>query len=292
MSKDMQIETIVSKENPKVKELCRLRDQARERRRRGLFLAEGEKLAQELPPAWLSSLYMTPEYFHAHQELAAKLAGEKPFRLLSEELMRKVCDVETPQGILAVAQIPEWDLGQALSAENPLLLVLEDIQDPGNLGTMLRLSEGAGVLAVFGVGKMTDCWQPKAVRSAMGSLFRVPYFQVGSWEDLVYIKSEMAESVTVESELTEGISLKDFFHSKGIRLYAADLASSEDYGIFDYQEAAAFLIGNEAHGLSEEARGLSDKKVKIPMQGTVQSMNAAMAAAILLFEAARQRRLR
>jgi TrmH family RNA methyltransferase len=154
-----------------------------------------------------------------------------------------------------------------LKAPDACLLLLEDIRDPGNLGTMIRTAEGAGITGIIFGDATVDIYNPKVIRATMGSIYRVPFYQAEDfYKTLEQIKA------------------------RGITIYAAHL-SGMPYDIEDnFQGKCAFLIGNEANGLSERASGQADKLIKIPMAGKVESLNAAVAAAILMYEAARQRR--
>ncbi len=276
---------IDSPQNPSLKELVRLRDDGAYRRKRGLLLAEGERLVRELSPESIEGLWVTEGFRERHDGggddgrdgdgrgggVHGAFFGVPLSRvtLLSDRAFRHISDTGSPQGVLALARRPHWDREEAFGEEAPLLLLLEDIRDPGNMGTMFRLGEGAGVRGIFGLGHCTDPYSPKALRASMGSALRVPWFPV---EDMEGFFREL--------------------RGRGIRSYAAGLRASSDYAGKDYRGGTAFLVGNEAGGLSEEALSLSDEGVLIPMEGKVESMNAAMAAGILLFEAARQRRLK
>lgn len=146
-------------------------------------------------------------------------------------------------------------------------MILETIQDPGNLGTILRAGEGAGITGVVMNSATADIYNPKVIRSTMGSIYRVPFVYVEDWQQaLGRIKAE------------------------GIRLYAAHLKGKVSYENEDYRTDTGFLIGNEANGLTEETAAMADCYVRIPMAGQVESLNAAVAASILMFETARQRR--
>ena len=263
---------LTSAENQQIKELVRLQEKASERRRLGRYIAEGEKLVKELPAGQLLQLYASEGYAKTH---ALPETASEPV-ILSEKLFLKVSDTKSPQGILAVARIPEWEKEAVFRKKAPLFLFAEEIRDPGNLGTMFRLSEGAGADAVFLLGETADPFSPKTVRSAMGSLFRVPVYTVSD-------KSGAACDFTYEE-------LGELCRKSEIKIHGAALSASVDYALYDYRVGTAFLIGNEAHGLTEKALGLASDHVIIPMLGKVESMNAAMASGILLFEAARQRR--
>ena len=186
---------------------------------------------------------------------------------VSDTVFRQMCDTQTPQGILTVLRSPSYDMEDLLRKKNPLLMVLEDLQDPGNAGTILRTGEGAGVSGIFLTRTCVDITNPKVIRGTMGSIYRVPFFYV---EDVP--------------------SLKEMLKGRGIRLFAAHLQGRNQYYEESYQGGSAFLIGNEGKGLTKEAAEAADCLIRIPMEGQVESLNAAMAAGILMYEAARQRR--
>ena len=147
-------------------------------------------------------------------------------------------------------------------------MILDGLQDPGNLGTLVRAGEGAGVSGIIMSENTVDIYNPKVIRSTMGSIFRVPF---------IYVK-----------DLKEVI---DKLNSKGISVYASSLEGAIEYDRPDYKKDTAFIIGNEAAGISKEILDITDKKIKIPMLGEVESLNAAVAGSILMYEAVRQRRL-
>ena len=186
---------------------------------------------------------------------------------VSDTVFRQMCDTQTPQGILTVLRSPSYDMEDLLRKKNPLLMILEDLQDPGNAGTILRTGEGAGVSGIFLTRTCVDITNPKVIRGTMGSIYRVPFFYV---EDVP--------------------SLKEMLKGRGIRFFAAHLQGRNQYYEESYQGGSAFLIGNEGKGLTEEAAEAADCLIRIPMEGQVESLNAAMAAGILMYEAARQRR--
>ena len=146
-------------------------------------------------------------------------------------------------------------------------MFLETIQDPGNLGTILRAGEGAGITGIVMDSGTVDIYSPKVIRSTMGSVFRVPFYRT---DDLPAVLAEAGKA--------------------GIRLAAAHLQGSVEYDTEDYTGPVGFLIGNEAAGLSRRAAAMADVRVRIPMLGRVESLNAAVAASVLMYEAARQRR--
>ncbi|MBD5459676.1 MAG: RNA methyltransferase, partial [Lachnospiraceae bacterium] len=181
----------------------------------------------------------------------------------------KMSDTQSPQGILCVLNRPSCTLEEMLGAGQghpPLLLLLEDLQDPGNLGTILRTGEGAGVSGVIMSRDTADIYNPKTVRGTMGSIFRVPHIYVENLGDTVKMLSEA-----------------------DIHVYAAHLEGKAYYDTFDFRAGTAFLIGNEGRGLKKENADLAEHYLKIPMEGQVESLNAAVSAALLVYEAHRQR---
>ena len=158
-------------------------------------------------------------------------------------------------------------LEDILEAEDAHLLVLDNLQDPGNLGTILRTAEGAGVTGIIISKESVDIYNPKVIRSTMGSIYRVPF---------VYVE-----------DLKEAIAK---VKAHGIFTYAAHLDGKNSYDKEDYTKKTAFLIGNEGNGLRKEIADLADTWIRIPMQGQVESLNAAIATSVLMFETARQRR--
>jgi TrmH family RNA methyltransferase len=256
---------ITSASNPRVKRLVHLQKHAKARKEAGVFLAEGRKMCGEAPRDRVEEVYFSESY--AEREGTGEWIGIRS-EILSDSVFRTVSDTKTPQGILAVVKRSEQTLEQMLASEKtPLLVVLENLQDPGNLGTILRTAEGAGVTGVLLSGDTVDIYNPKTIRSTMGSLYRVPFCTV--------------------TDIRAAVSrLRDL----GIACYAAALEESREYTEPDYRKPAAFLIGNEGNGLSRELIQAAGQTVRIPMEGQVESLNASMAAGLLMYEAARQRR--
>lgn len=246
----------------KIQEIQELQKKSKARRETGLFVAEGERLVSEVPPELLRESYASELYARSH-------AVPKGTEVVPEHVFEKLSDTRTPQGILAVVSKPSFDREALLAQRDGLYLVLETIQDPGNLGTIFRTAEGAGVTAIFLNRETADLTAPKTVRSTMGSIFRVPHFETASVADAV---AEVKRH--------------------GITVYAAAPGAAARYDTVDYRGGTAFLIGNEGNGLSAEAMTLADQSIFIPMQGALESLNAAVAATLLVYETARQREFR
>lgn len=266
---------ITSTANKQVRFVNNLVKKAKARREEDLFVAEGPRMCGELPPERIQTLYLSVSY-HKNPEsraLAPQMEGARRVELVADEVFRALSDTQTPQGVLALVRQYHYTPEQVASVRKEsgrpaLLLILERLQDPGNLGTILRAGEGAGVTGILMDGGTADIYNPKVVRSTMGSLLRVPF--------------------AYTEELPQTLKA---LKRKGVRLFAAHLGGSLDYDRADYRGDTGFLIGNEAAGLSETAAALADTRIRIPMKGKVESLNAAVAASVLMFEAARQRRI-
>ena len=256
---------ITSTSNPQIKRLVQLQKKSKARSQEKVFVVEGLRMFVEVPKEQLQKVYVSETFYNKKkQELQFQ---NFPVEVLSDHVFEYVSDNKTPQGILCVVRQKNYELDILLQVENPHFMVLDNLQDPGNLGTILRTSEGAGVDAVFLSKDCVDIYNPKTIRSTMGSIYRMPFVYV---EDL--------------------LELLDLFREKGILSYAAHLQGENNYDKENYRSGTAILIGNEGNGLRDEVAKKADIWVQIPMHGQVESLNAAIAASILMFEVARQRR--
>lgn len=257
---------ISSVNNAQVKRIVALRDKAKERKKEDCFVVEGRKMFLEAPEESILSVYVTEDYLRKWGKDERLL--NLPYEIVTSEVLRKMSDTQTPQGVLCVVKQQHYDWEALLAGEKTLLMVLEDIQDPGNLGTIIRTAEGAGVTGILMSSGTADLYNPKVIRSTMGSVYRMPYRYT---EDL-------------------GAAIREL-QSKGIRIYAAHLKGKHSYSEENYTGATGFLIGNEGNGLREETARVADTFIRIPMAGKVESLNAAVASALLMYEASRQRNL-
>lgn len=256
---------ITSTNNPQVKNLIQLNTKGKARRTSRAFVVEGVKMFREAPEEWIESIYVSESFLEKNPELLEK----HTYEVLSDAMFKHVSDTMTPQGILCVVKMPEYQLEDLLGDNQtpPLLLVTENIQDPGNLGTMFRTAEGAGVTGILMSRNTVDLFNPKTIRSTMGSVYRMPFVYTEDLEKSIF-------------ELQE----------RGVSCYAAHLKGETFYDKWDYRKPTAFFIGNEGNGLSEKIADTADIYIRIPMEGKLESLNAAMAAGILMYEANRQRR--
>lgn len=283
----MQPERITSLQNPRVKQLVKLRDR-RPRDEAGLFLIEGYREVKRALEAGVKprELYAGPDWFLGENEAAlidaAQHAGVLLFEL-SKEAFAKVSYRDRPDGILAVA--PQWrraladldgtlgrglppTVGRGAGPAEPLLLVVEAIEKPGNLGTILRSADAAGVNAVIVCDPITDIFNPNVVRSSTGVLFSMPVV------------------------VTSNAEVRTWLRGGGIRVVATTPAAKTLYTDADLRGPLAIVMGSEQYGLSEFWLKESDLLVRIPMAGQADSLNVAMAAIITVFEAVRQRNLK
>lgn len=261
---------ITSTSNPKVKYLASLMKKRKLRDEEGIFLVEGIRMFREVPSERLREVYLSESFCEKERELSDRLCdrnGDIPVEILSDRVFAHVSDTKTPQGILCLVKRREHSVKEMLAGENPFLLVLDNLQDPGNLGTMIRTAEAAGVTGVILSRDSVDLYNPKTIRSTMGSVYRMPVCYV---EDLPGVLGMLSHA--------------------GVTSYAAHLDGKHSYDEEDYRSPCAFLIGNEGNGLRDDVAARADTYIRIPMQGQVESLNAATAATVLMFEASRQRR--
>lgn len=256
---------ITSTSNAQVKRLLQLQKKSKARNEEHVFLVEGLRMFSEVPEERVEKVYISETLYNKKkQELNLERFSVE---ILSDTVFQYVSDTKTPQGILCIVKQIKYDVEALINIENPHFMVLDNLQDPGNLGTIVRTAEGAGVNAVFLSKESVDIYNPKTIRSTMGSIYRMPVIYI---EDL--------------------LELLEIFRKKGIKSYAAHLEGKKSYDKENYQSGTAILIGNEGNGLRKEIADNTDVWVQIPMQGKVESLNAAIAASILMFEVYRQRR--
>ncbi|MFQ7155193.1 MAG: TrmH family RNA methyltransferase [Merdimonas faecis] len=262
---------ITSTSNAKIKRIVQLRKKKKARDAEGVFLVEGIRMFREIPEKLLQEIYISESCEGKEgKEIRrrASACGIRP-ELVSDGVFAYLSDTQTPQGILCVVGQLSYSLEEVADASCPHMLVLDRLQDPGNVGTILRTAEGAGVTGILLDGECADIYNPKTIRSTMGSVFRMPFYYI--------------------QDLEEGIR---YLKKRGICTYAAHLEGKRAYDEEDYRKPCAFLIGNEGNGLRPEIADLADTYIRIPMAGEVESLNAAIASAVLMFEAGRQRRSR
>ena len=264
---------ISSPANEKIKLVTQLQSKASARRKQKMFVVEGIRMYEEIPASELVATYVSEKYYDETIK-AGKLSKEakanlsiRDYYIVADSVFKNMSDTVTPQGILAIVKQKEYSLEDIINnGKDKVFIVLESIQDPGNLGTIVRTAEGAGVAGIIMNKETVDIYNSKVIRSTMGSVYRVPFM--------------------VTENLSETI---DELKKNKVTVFAAHLKGDEYYAQNLYEGSVAFLIGNEGNGLSDEIAKKADKYVKIPMDGMVESLNASVAAAVLMYEAKRQK---
>ena len=239
--------------------------QKKNRDKEGLFLAEGVRFVSEIPPNWEVEMFVVTKAFTMENDIRNFDKRAETY-IVTEELFLPLSDTENPQGVLAVCKKQREGQEEIWKRDAPFLLLAEALNDPGNLGTVIRTADACGVDGIFLSKGSVDVYNPKVLRATMGSIFHVPVFQN---VDLKEITLKMKE--------------------KNISLYAAHLKGDCYPYQLPLEKGCAFLIGNEARGLSHEATNLCDRWVRIPMPGKAESLNASIAAGVLMYEVVRQR---
>ena len=268
------MDILTSPNNEKVELVAKLLSSPKERKYSGKYVVEGMRMVEEIPDNLLGEMYFTQDYYDkkvVNNEKLLRLvniaAAKNKCYIVTEPVLRRITDTETPQGILATVMIKEKTVDDLLGdgTENPLILIIERLQDPGNMGTIIRSAEGAGVTGILVSYDSVDIYSPKVIRSTMGSIFR--------------------KNVAVTYDLVGDINR---LRSNGIVIYGMHLSGSSMYET-DLTGPAAFLIGNEGRGLTENISAAADKLIRIPMKGSLESLNAASSATVISYEAMRQR---
>ncbi len=275
----MRIETITSAQNPKIKNLLLLQEKSKARREQGLFVVEGRRELEHcleggyqvktvfFCPDILDSsevfnlLRMTNDHPSCHSERSEEsLIIEIPL-----ELYKKVAYREGTEGIIAEVAYKSLTLEEMSLPENPLIVVLESVEKPGNLGAVLRSADAAGADAVLIGDPLTDLYNPNLIRSSIGAAFTVPTVAAPSAEIIEFLKA------------------------RGIQILTAQLQDSSYYYDVNMRRGTAIVMGTESTGLTPVWRKAADAHIRIPMLGRLDSLNVSVSAAILLFEAVRQR---
>ena len=270
----MRIENITSAQNAKIKELLSLQEKSKERRKKGLFVVEGRREIIHCVEAGYE-----PHTFFICRDIITEKEFDSILGAVEENFCGMMCQIiEIPQhlydkvayrggteGVIAEMHCKEMTLDSLKLKKNPLVVVLESVEKPGNLGAVLRSADASGVDAVIVCDPLTDMYNPNLIRSSIGAIFTVPVATATSEEAIAWLKS------------------------KGIKIYTAQLQDSEWYYDTDMKGGTAIVMGTEATGLTNVWRKAADAHIKIPMLGRLDSLNVSVSAAILMFEAVRQR---
>ena len=252
---------IESADNKFVMEAVQLQS-LKHRRKLGKFVLEGAAYIADIPDSSHVEYLLVAQ---SQRETYTELCEKHTHRLVADKLLELVCDTVTPQGVVAVCRQPRHN-PEALAKIGGIYVLCEDVRDPGNFGTIVRTAAAAGASAVFALPGCVDAYSPKVVRASSGAVFSVP----------------------IVGDLLAGEVLA-LLRRNGTRIYAAHLQGETLPYETNLCGDCAFIIGNEAHGISPALAGECDAWLKLPMPGNVQSLNASVAAAILIYESLRQR---
>ena len=274
----MRTEIITSAQNPKIKNLLLLQEKSKARREQGLFVVEGRRELEHCLEAGFKvrTVFICPEIidsaanyfsqgFAKNQFSAESSAVDVVVIEIPEQLYRKVAYRESTEGIIAEVEYKELKLSDLKLPENPLVMVLESVEKPGNLGAVLRSADAAGVNAVIFCDPLTDLYNPNLIRASIGAVFTVPTVAASSEETIAFLQE------------------------RGIQILTAQLQDSSLYYDIDMRRGTALVMGTEATGLTDLWRKAASAHIRIPMLGRLDSLNVSVSAAILLFEAVRQR---
>ena len=266
----MPVRVVQSKQNAHLKELRRALASPGSGAR-GLAGIEGEKILEEALRAGLRIVTVFVAQGSERLLDTLPLPPETELLLLPRKLLDSALATETPQPIAALVEPPDWNWAHLLGGSQevaPLVVVLAGLQDPGNLGTILRSAEAFGATGVVSLPGTVSAWNPKAVRASAGSVFRVPLLATGERECLQRLREA------------------------GVKIFATTARAAQPADLVDMASSAALLIGNEGNGVPEQIAGQADGTITISCPGPVESLNAAVAASVLLYEASRQRAAR
>ena len=268
----MRTETITSAQNPKIKNLLLLQEKSKARKEQGLFVVEGRRELEHCLEAGFKvrTIFYCPEIIDSAENYFSGRDPKNQFSAESiieipEQLYRKVAYRESTEGIIAEVEYKSLTLNDLKLPENPLIMVLESVEKPGNLGAVLRSADAAGVDAVIFCDPLTDLFNPNLIRASIGAIFTVPTVAASSEETIAFLKA------------------------RNIQILTAQLQDSSLYYDIDMRRGTALVMGTEATGLTDIWRKAASAHIRIPMLGRLDSLNVSVSAAILLYEAVRQR---
>lgn len=256
---------ITSKKNPLIKELQILQKKKKQRNKEKVFIVEGLRAVKEIPYSWNVDKYIISQGLTINLETIVK-DKEANIIYVSDSVFAAISDTKNPQGIMAVVSQGSFNMDKITSIEKGFFIVADGIQNPGNLGTLVRTAHAAGVDGIFLSKGCVDLYNSKTIRSTMGSIFHIPIFVDISIDKII----------------------ESLINSKA-NIYATALEESKLVHDYDYRQKTAIIIGNEANGISKDTKDLVSNFIKIPMPGGAESLNASIAAGICMYEVVRQR---
>lgn len=258
---------ILSIQNPTIKSILKLQEKSRERKKEGVFVIEGKReISLAIKGRYSIQSLLFCEDFIIESEITQYKTEVTEVISISREVYQKIAYRDTTEGVIAIVKTKEFSLDSIkLDTPTPLILVIESIEKPGNIGALLRTADAANIDAVLIANPKTDIYNPNIIRSSVGCLF-TNQIATGTSEEII-----------------------TFLKEKEINIYATTLQNSNEYHKENYTKATAIVVGTEATGLTPAFREAATQNINIPMQGEIDSMNVSVAAAIVLFEAKRQR---
>ncbi len=264
-----KIKQISSLQNPLIKKVILLKEKSRERKMQGVFVLEGKKeLELALKGGYKIQTLLFNEAIVSEDEILKLLINQPPNSSLisvSKEVYQKIAYRESTEGLVAIAKSKSHDINELTLNDNPLILVAEAPEKPGNLGALLRTADAANLDAVLIANPKGDLYNPNSIRSSVGCIF------------------------TTQIAIGESMEIINFLKEKNIKIYCAALSASKPYTEISYKGPAAIVVGTESTGLTKEWRDNATQNIIIPMRGAIDSMNVSVSAAIVIFEAVRQR---
>lgn len=260
---------ITSSSNPTIKEIRSLY-RRKERWVKKSFIVEGIKIVEECIDNGypLSHIIISDELYNIKggETLLGKIIDYNLLIKVPDRLYREISDMENPQGVLAVASFKLDSIEHIYSIDNPFILLLDQVQDPGNMGTIIRSADAFGIDGIIITEGCVDIYNPKVVRATMGSIFRVPIYHY-----------------------SDGIEIIKEIKSRNIKIYSTSLTGDKFIQDVSLNIPSMLIIGNESKGVSKSLEALADSLIKIPMIGEAESLNAAIASSIIMYESIRQR---
>ena len=253
---------VTSLQNPIVKQIQLLQTKKSARKKENAFVIEGLRGVNEIPKGYAINYIVTSE----NVDLETVKVEAKQHIIVPEDIFKQMSDTKTPQGVMAVVSMQTATLETLRPKKEGFYLLLENVQDPGNLGTMIRTAYGFGVEGILITKGSVDVFNPKTIRSTMGAVLHVP--------------------IVIDHEVIDYVN---WLEANEITLYATDLEGSRPLAACDFTGGVGIAIGNEANGISELVRQVASNKVRIPMPGGLESLNASIAASICMYEVMRQR---
>jgi len=260
------IEKITSVQNPKIKNIVKLQQKSSERKKQNLVVIEGMR---EISLAiksdiQLKTLFICPDII-SYDDVVSELKFDEQSFEISKDIFEKLAYRDSTEGLIALAEPKQLKLENIELRENPLIIILESVEKPGNLGAILRTADAAKVDAVIICDPLTDIYNPNIIRSSVGCVFTNQVIACSAEESISWLKE------------------------KGIKSYAAALTANKYYHEKDFTQPTAIVMGTEAEGLTEKWLKGADEQIIIPMSGEIDSLNVSTSTAILVFEAMRQR---